>query len=400
MISIKGKHNEAICYCDELEDTARAQIKTLCNQADFAPCKIRIMPDVHAGMGCTIGTTMSIIDKIVPGMVGVDIGCGMESILLEEDHIDLQQLDLAIHGHVPSGRSIRNSPHPLADSVDLQKLRCAKHVNLGRARLSVGTLGGGNHFIELNKGKDGQIYLVIHSGSRHLGVEVAEYYQKQALDSLHGSLERDTANIIEELKAANRHQEIGPFLAERKARQNALPPKELTYVSGGHFDDYLHDMKIVQQFANINRQAMAESILSAMGLREKSRFTTTHNYIDTDKMMLRKGAVSAQLGETLLIPINMRDGSLVCRGKGNADWNNSAPHGAGRLMSRTAAHKQLNMEDYQQQMQGIYTSSVSKATLDEAPMAYKSMESIMKHITPTVEIMDRIVPLYNFKASE
>ncbi len=400
MISIKGKHNEAICYCDELEDTARAQISTLCNQIDFSPCKIRIMPDVHAGMGCTIGTTMSIVDKIVPGMVGVDIGCGMESVLLEEDHVDLQLLDLAIHKHVPSGRSIHNTPHPQADRIDLTTLRCAKQVNLGRARLSVGSLGGGNHFIELNKGSDGQLYLVIHSGSRHLGKEVADYYQKQAFDSLHGSLERNSAQLIEELKAANRHQEIGPFLEEQKAKRSALPPKELTYVSGALFDDYLHDMKIVQQFARINRQAMAESILNAMGLREKSRFTTIHNYVDTDKMMLRKGAVSAQLGESLLIPINMRDGSLVCRGKGNADWNNSAPHGAGRLMSRTAAQKQLSMEDYQQQMEGIYTSSVSQATLDEAPMAYKSMESIVKHITPTVDIVDRIIPLYNFKASE
>ncbi len=402
MITITGTHNEAICYCDELEAKAAAQIKTLCLQKAFADCKIRIMPDVHAGMGCTIGTTMSIRDKIVPGMVGVDIGCGMETTTLKESDIDLARLDEVIRKHIPSGRSVRESAHALNDEIQLDELRCVKQVNLGRARRSIGSLGGGNHFIELNRGSDGCVHLVIHSGSRHLGHEVADYYQKTAFEQLYGTLAEKTKEIIATLKAEGRYQDIAPTLDAFKAQhaQGNLPPKELTYVEGALFDDYLHDMKIVQHFAVLNRRAMTAVILEEMGLHEQDRFTTIHNYIDTDSMMLRKGAVSARAGERLLIPINMRDGSLICVGKGNDDWNQSAPHGAGRLYSRTTAFKQLSMDEYKKQMEGIYTTSVSELTLDEAPMAYKSMESIVKHITPTAEIVDRIIPIYNFKASE
>ncbi len=400
MITIQAKHNEAICYCDELEDSAASQIKTLCQQAAFSDCKIRIMPDVHAGMGCTIGTTMTITDKIVPGMVGVDIGCGMETVALHDRDIDLTRLDRVIRRYIPSGRSIRESHHALNEQIQLDELRCAKRVNLGRARRSIGSLGGGNHFIEANRGSDGTLYLVIHSGSRHLGKEVAEHYQKLAYQQLYTTLETQSAELIEQLKAAGRHQEIAPALEQLRSQRSALPPKELTYLSGELFDDYLHDMKIVQRFATLNRLAIASVILEEMGLCEQSRFTTIHNYIDTDTMMLRKGAVAAHAGQKLLVPINMRDGSLICIGKGNDDWNQSAPHGAGRLYSRTTAFKQLSMEQYIKEMEGIYTTSVTKDTLDESPMAYKSMESIVKHITPTADIIERIIPIYNFKASE
>ncbi len=400
MIKISGKHNEAICYCDELEDTAAAQIRTLCQQSAFADSRIRIMPDVHAGMGCTIGTTMSIHGKIVPGMVGVDIGCGMETVQLLCQDLDKRALDEVIHLRIPSGRSIRNTPHAFNDAIELEQLLCASNVNLGRARLSIGSLGGGNHFIELNQGANGALYLVVHTGSRHLGKEVAEYYQNLAYKQIHGTREHDTIEVLTELKAQNRFSEIGPALEKLKKSFALLPPKELSYLSGALFDDYLHDMKIVQHFASLNRKAIVESILEAMNWSVKEQFTTIHNYIDTEAMLLRKGAVSAQKGEKLLIPINMRDGSLICEGKGNPDWNCSAPHGAGRLLSRSAAMKKLSLAHYQEEMQGVYTTCVCKETLDESPMAYKSQESITKHIGPTATILEQISPLYNFKASE
>lgn len=370
MIEVIGQWNTALCYTDRLEQEAAEQIRAVCNQRAFADSKIRIMPDVHAGIGCTIGTTMTVTDKIVPGMVGVDIGCGMETVKLKEQELDFAKLDALIRRKIPSGRAVRDAAHKRSRDVDLRQLRCAAHVNLDRAQKSIGTLGGGNHFIEVDRGAGDALYLVVHSGSRHLGNEVARYYQNAAVHAL-----KD-------------HREMG-FI-----------PKDLAYVQGKLFEDYIHDMRITQRFAALNRKAMLDVMVSGMELTVEEQFTTIHNYIDTDRGILRKGAVSAQAGEILLIPINMRDGSLICKGKGNPDWNCSAPHGAGRLMSRKDATVSLDLEEYRRQMDGIYTSCVSRSTLDEAPMAYKSMDEILSQIGPTVEVLQQIRPVYNFKAGE
>jgi len=403
MIQIAGTHNTAICYTGELEDVARDQIQAICDRKEFAGSKIRIMPDVHAGMGCTIGTTMTITDKIVPGMVGVDIGCGMETVKIAEREIDFETLDALIRSGIPSGRNIRDDNHLFNTEIDLESLRCVDKVNLVRARRSIGTLGGGNHFIEVGRSDGGELYLVIHSGSRHIGSEVAMYYQDEAYKSHCGASKQQIDETIARLKAEDRAREIEATINKLKDRYRAeiAPmPKDLAYVSGDLFNDYIHDMKIIQRFAALNRRAMAEVILSGLGLTESDRFTTIHNYIDTDSMILRKGAVSAKMGERLLIPINMRDGSLICVGKGNDDWNQSAPHGAGRLMSRRAAFARLSMDEYETEMNGIFTTSVSRLTLDEAPMAYKSIDEIISHIGPTADIVERVRPVYNFKAGE
>ena len=402
MIEIKGEYNTAICYTPELESTAAEQIKAVCDQEAFSSCKIRIMPDVHAGKGCTIGTTMTITDKIVPGMVGVDIGCGMETVRIAQRNISFGKLDDLIRSEIPSGRQIRKEPHPLSDCIDLTALRCRDHVNIQRALCSIGTLGGGNHFIEVDRGSKGELYLVVHSGSRHIGNEVATYYQNEAHNALRSNARYEFAEEIERMKAEGNAAEIQRFLMELKQAGYATTPlpRDLSYVEGQLFDDYIHDMKIIQHFAALNRKAMMDVILTGMDLTAVEQFTTIHNYIDTDHMILRKGSVSAQAGEKLLIPINMRDGSLICIGRGNKDWNCSAPHGAGRLMSRKAALASLSVEEYRQEMSGIYTTCVSRATLDEAPMAYKSMDEIVAQIEPTADIIERIRPVYNFKAAE
>jgi len=402
MIEIKGTHNTAICYCTELEKTAAGQIKAVCDQEAFADSRIRIMPDVHAGMGCTIGTTMTITDKVVPGMVGVDIGCGMETVKLFEREINFDILDELIRKHIPCGREVRGDRHPYVAKIELEQLRCAKHVKLERGYRSIGTLGGGNHFIEIDKGQDGSLYLVVHSGSRHLGNEVARLYQDEGFRALCGNARFQIDETIAKMKAEGNSKEIHKAIKELKKQRAMLTPipKDLAYVEGTLFDDYIHDMKIVQNFARLNRLAMTQVILDSMGLTEVERFTTIHNYIDTDNMILRKGAVSAQKDEKLLIPINMRDGSLICIGKGNVEWNYSAPHGAGRLMSRKQAFDTLSMEQYKEEMEGIYTTCVGRATLDESPMAYKDMSEIISQIESTAKIVDKIKPIYNFKAAE
>ena len=405
MIEVKGTHNSAICYCDELDEKAAEQIQIVCEQIEFAESKIRIMPDVHAGKGCTIGTTMTIKDKIVPGMVGVDIGCGMETAELLEKEIDYEKLDSVIYRNIPAGRGVRRDYHSLNSEIDLTQLRCAGKLDLNRARHSIGTLGGGNHFIEIACTESGTLYTVVHSGSRHLGTEVADYYQDKAymhLLHLSGNTKAQIDEVIAQLKKQGREKEIASTIKRlKKDAARSLPvPRDLAYVTGDLFNDYIHDMKIIQQFAVLNRRAIMDVILSQMGLTKVSEFTTIHNYIDTDAMILRKGAVSAKQGEKLLIPINMRDGSLICIGKGNENWNHSAPHGAGRLMSRTVAFSTLSMDKYREEMAGIFTTCVGKKTLDESPMAYKSMESIVSQITPTAEIILRIKPVYNFKAGE
>ena len=368
MIEIQGAYNSAKVFTDNIEHETMAQIYNLLNQEFIKGSKIRIMPDTHAGMGCVIGTTMTITDKIVPNLVGVDIGCGMETVLLEDERVDLHKLDRAVHEHVPSGFDTRKKIHHYMDEVDLSSLRCAKCINMERAHLSMGTLGGGNHFIELGKDDDGKLYLVVHSGSRNLGKQVCEYYQKAAADGL--------------------------------GRVGKGADRVLAYLEGVLFDDYLHDMAIVQKYAELNRRAIVREITKEMKFKIAESFTTTHNYVDIDSMILRKGAISANEGERVLIPMNMRDGSLVCIGKGNADWNYSAPHGAGRLMSRSAAKSKITLTQFEKSMEGIYSSTINRSTIDEAPFAYKPMEEIVAHIGETADIIATVKPLYNFKAAE
>lgn len=399
MLELKGKYNEAKIFTDTVDEASISQVLLLLNQEFVSDSKIRLMPDIHAGAGCTIGTTMTITDKIVPNLVGVDIGCGMEVIEVKEKHIELEKLDKLIYEKIPSGFNIREKSHRYFKNINLEDLYCYKQIDKKRAEKSLGTLGGGNHFIEANKDNEGNIYIVVHSGSRHLGLEVANYYQEEGYKELNGSAQKDIDTLIMELKAQGKQKEIQKSIAALKNTKRTNIPRQLAYVSGGLFIQYIHDMKIIQKYAELNRQAMIDEIVKGMKLHVIDQFTTIHNYIDTDAMILRKGAVSAKDREKLLIPINMRDGSLICTGKGNDEWNQSAPHGAGRLMSRSAAKESFTVSEFKKQMEGIYTTSVNRDTLDECPMAYKGMDDIVNNIDDTVEI-DRIIkPIYNFKAS-
>ncbi|MBQ9468477.1 MAG: RtcB family protein [Clostridia bacterium] len=400
MITLNGKYSTALVYTDLIEEQAISQIITLCNQESCAGSKIRIMPDVHAGKGCTVGTTMTVGDKVIPNLVGVDIGCGMETVKLKERFIEPQALDKFIYAHIPSGFNIRENAHRYLERIDLCALYCCKHIDLLRAENSLGTLGGGNHFIEADKGSDGAIYLVIHSGSRHLGLEVATYYQNEAYKRLNRCSNEEIRALVDRLKAEGKQKQIETEIKKLCSVKTTNIPKELAFCEGELFGQYIHDMKIVQHFALLNRQAMMADILKGLGLHAAEQFTTVHNYIDTESMILRKGAVSAKEGEILLIPINMRDGSLICRGKGNPEWNCSAPHGAGRLMSRSRAKETFTVSEYKKQMEGIYTTSVNRQTLDECPMAYKSIHDIICNIGDTVDVLDTIKPIYNFKAGE
>ncbi len=398
MIELKGKYNEAKVFTDVVDEASISQVLLLLNQEFVSGSKIRLMPDIHAGAGCTIGTTMTVTDKVVPNLVGVDIGCGMETVLVKEKRMELQKLDKLIYEKIPSGFNIREKTHHYFDEVNLEDLYCYKHINPDRAEKSLGTLGGGNHFIEANKDEEGKLYLVVHSGSRHLGLEVANYYQEEGYQALNGASKQDIETLIAELKENGREREIQKSIAELKNVKRTNIPKQLAYVEGDLFKQYIHDMKIVQEYAMLNRKAMMDEIVKGMKLHIVEQFTTIHNYIDTDSMVLRKGAVSARKGEKLLIPINMRDGSLICIGKGNEDWNQSAPHGAGRLMSRAAAKESFTVSEFKNQMSGIYTTSVNKDTLDECPMAYKGIKDIVDNIGDTAEIQKIIKPIYNFKA--
>ena len=400
MLEVSGRYNQAKIFTDVVDQASIAQVIELCNQEFTVGSRIRLMPDVHAGAGCTVGTTMTITDKVVPNLVGVDIGCGMETARIREDHIELQKLDKLIYAKIPSGFAVRPAVHRYAGQIDLEELYCAKHIQMLRAEKSIGTLGGGNHFIEVDRDDEGRLYVIVHSGSRRLGLEVATYYQEEGYKVLNRTDEASLEQLIAEMKAAGRQKEIQKELKRRKSQKLAGIPRQLAYVSGALFDQYIHDMKIVQRFAELNRQAMMDEIVKGMKLHVEEQFTTIHNYIDTDAMILRKGAVSAKAGEQILIPINMRDGSLLCVGKGNEDWNCSAPHGAGRLMSRGEAKQTFTVSEFKKQMDGIYTTSVGRATLDECPMAYKGMEDILENIGPTAEVTRIIRPVYNFKAGD
>ncbi len=401
-IEIQGKVNTAICYARVVEEEAIEQIRRMCNYGFTEGSRIRIMPDVHAGKGCTIGTTMTVVDKAVPNIVGVDIGCGMYTVRLGKDPIDLEKLDEAAHV-IPSGMNVWEGRQ---ERFDLTELVCYRELkDSKRLERSLGTLGGGNHFIEVDEAADGTKYLVIHSGSRNLGKQVAELYQRLAinLNRGYGDYLEKRDEIIRTYKEQGRKHEIQDALKQlhwHVYESETSIPEDLCYLSGKYLDDYLHDVEICQRFARRNREKMAEIILERTGMTGSDAFHTIHNYIDTDEMILRKGAIAAHAGEKVLIPINMRDGSVLAVGKGNPGWNYSAPHGAGRLMSRRKAKENLSLEDYKKMMEGVYTTSVNEATLDESPMAYKSLEDIIDVIRESVDILDVMKPIYNFKASD
>ncbi len=399
MFEIKGKVNTAVCYANTIEEEAIEQIRRMCDYEFTEGSKICIMPDVHAGKGCTIGTTMTVHGKAVPNIVGVDIGCGMYTINIGKADIDFGKVDEAAH-YIPSGMNVwqgRQERFNLQELVCYRSLRDTKYLER-----SLGTLGGGNHFIEIDQAADGTKYLVIHTGSRNLGKQVAELYQHLAVELHSGKEEyfKKRDEIIATYKAEGRRKEIQAALKELTwEKRDCFIPDDLCYLYGTYFDDYMHDVEVCQQFARRNREKIAEVLLSRIGAEAGESFHTIHNYIDTKNMILRKGAISAYKDEKILIPINMRDGSVLATGKGNPDWNYSAPHGAGRLMSRTKAKETLSMEEYKNVMKGIYTTSVNEATLDEAPMAYKSLDDIIDAIKESVNIIDIMKPVYNFKAS-
>ena len=399
MLEIKGKVNTAICYAKVIEEGAIEQIRRMCDYPMTEGSRIRIMPDVHAGAGCTIGTTMTITDKAVPNVVGVDIGCGMYTVRLAEREIDMEKLDAAAH-FIPSGMNVWEGRQ---EPFDLTALRCFRELkDTKRLERSLGTLGGGNHFIEVDAAADGTKYLIVHSGSRNLGKQVAEHYQRLAIDLNKGKAEyfarRDA--LIAEYKAAGRKSEIQKALkALHWSSRESTIPEDLCFVYGQYLENYLFDVEICQRFARRNREEMAEILLARSGLAAVEAFHTIHNYIDTREMILRKGAIAAHAGEKVLIPINMRDGSVLAIGKGNPEWNYSAPHGAGRIMSRSEAKTTLDLNEYRREMAGVYTTSVNEATLDEAPMAYKSLEDIIDVIRDSVDVIEVLKPIYNFKAN-
>ena len=398
MKEIKGKVNTALCYAKVIEDAAVEQIQRMCDYPFTEGSRIRIMPDVHAGKGCTIGTTMTVRDKAVPNVVGVDIGCGMYTVNLGKAEINMEQMDAAAH-FIPSGTEVWEGRKERFNLLDLRCYRELKDVN--RLERSLGTLGGGNHFIEIDQSADGTKYLIIHSGSRNLGKQVAEHYQRLAVDLNRGKEEyfRKKDALIAEYKAAGRRSEIQAALKKLKwEKRETTIPEDLCFVYGQYLEDYLHDVEICQRFARRSREFMAEVILGRLGLETEDAFHTVHNYIDTEEMILRKGAIAAHEGERVLIPINMRDGSVLAVGRGNPEWNFSAPHGAGRIMSRTDAKERLDLDEYRREMAGIYTTSVSKKTLDEAPMAYKSLSDIIDVIRESVDVIEVLKPIYNFKA--
>ncbi len=402
ILEIKGKVNTALCYANVIEDEAIEQIRRMCDYPMTEGSRIRIMPDVHSGKGCTIGTTMTITDKAVPNVVGVDIGCGMYTVDLGKVDINFEKVDEAAH-FIPSGMNVWEGRQ---ERFDLTKLRCYRDLKdtkrLGR---SLGTLGGGNHFIEIDQAADGTKYLIIHSGSRNLGKQVAELYQKLAvnLSRGYGDYLKQRDEIIRTYKEQGRRKEIQEALKQlhwQVYESETSMPEDLCYLSGTYLEDYLYDVEVCQAFARRNREKIAEIILERTGMDGGESFHTIHNYIDTEEMILRKGAIAARNGEKVLIPINMKDGSVLAVGRGNPEWNYSAPHGAGRLMSRTKAKSSLSLEEYQKRMEGVYTTSVNEKTLDEAPMAYKSIEDIIDVIRESVDIIDVMKPIYNFKASE
>lgn len=395
-------------FTKNVEQEAVDQIELLLAQDAFKDCKVRIMPDVHAGKGCVIGFTADLGEKVIPNIVGVDIGCGMLCVSLGQADIDFEKLDNVIRSYIPSGRDVHEGR--IIRFEELQDLKCYRELrDTKRLERSIGTLGGGNHFIEIDVAEDGEKYLVIHTGSRNLGKQVADYYQNLAFELMSGKdkLYEEQDRLIKQYKAAGRKSEIQSAIAELHRNFKAVNPKipkDLCYLEGEYREVYLHDMRICQKFAYINRVMIAQIICNHMGwgidTDMPDYFECIHNYIDHDLNIVRKGAISAKLGEKVLIPINMRDGCIIGAGKGNEDWNQSAPHGAGRVMSRTKAKELVSLEEFEKSMDGIYTTSINQSTIDESPMAYKTLDEIVENIKDTVDVLAIIKPVYNFKASE
>ena len=397
MFTLNSKYDIVTIYAETIEQEAVSQITQMANSPIGEDAHIRIMPDAHAGKGCVIGTTMKFNGKVCPNIVGVDIGCGVLGYKIAQKDVDLEKLDKVCREVIVSGQAAREEivESKLQENL-LPKLWCWEDLRHKEYLYqSLGTLGGGNHFIELNKDEEGNYWLLIHSGSRNLGKQVAEYYQKLAEHSLVDEHLALRADLIEFLKRQGRQDEIEAELAKVPRR----PATGLEYLQGGNVKDYLHDMAICQAWASFNRALIAKDIIDAMQWEVVNRIESVHNYIDIENSIIRKGAISAQKDELCFIPLNMRDGTLICRGKGNPDWNYSAPHGAGRLMSRAKAKELISLEEFQDSMKDVYSSTVCKATIDEAPFAYKDMEEIMNAIEPTVEIIERIIPVYNYKAT-
>lgn len=392
-------------FTENIEETAKEQIDLLLEQEPFKNSKIRIMPDVHAGKGCVIGFTGDLGNKVIPNIVGVDIGCGMLCVNLGKDNFDLEKLDNVIKQNIPSGMNVHNEP---VQYYDFTKLYCYKELKNknGWLEKSLGSLGGGNHFIEIDKDEDNNKYLVIHTGSRNLGKQVAELYQEKAIKycSFEKEMKEEKSRIIKEYKEQGKTNEIQKTLQDinKKYQGKTKLPKDLCYLEGKDREDYLHDMRLCQEFAVLNREWIAGEIISKMGLAlfVEDSFQCIHNYINFEDNIIRKGSISARKGEKVIIPMNMRDGCIIGIGKGNEDWNYSAPHGAGRVMSRMKAKNELNMLDYKNSMDGIYSTSINENTIDEAPMVYKPMEEILENIKDTVEVTKIIKPIYNFKAND
>ena len=402
MLEIRGKIATAVCYAKVIDESAIAQIHTMCDYELTEGSRVRIMPDVHAGAGCTIGTTMTVLDKVCPNIVGVDIGCGMYTVRLADRELDFERIDEAVHS-IPSGMNVRESK---AEEFGLKDLRCYEALkDIPRLECSLGTLGGGNHFIEIDRTSGGEYCLVIHSGSRNLGKQVADHYQRMAVGrfSDKSRILQERMNVVRTYKEQGRETEISEALKQLMLGYGSMSvsvPEALCWLEGAGLQDYLHDVGICQRFARRSREIMAETILRKTGMTASESFHTIHNYIDTDEMILRKGAIAAHKGEKVLIPINMRDGSVIAVGKGNPEWNFSAPHGAGRIMSRSRAKDSIDLEEYRKAMEGIYSTSVNESTLDEAPMAYKSLEDIIDVIGDSVDIIEIMKPVYNFKAGD
>lgn len=367
MKTVKGKFAGAKIFSDNVEEYAIAQIQMLCDNEIARDSQIRAMPDIHPGKVGTVGLTMTVGARLIPYFLGGDIGCGMSCRVVKAKRVEGKQLDSVIRERVPSGYGIRKEPHRCQEEAELDALKCAAHINYKKAVCSIGTLGGGNHFIEVDADEEGKLYLTVHSGSRHLGVEVTEYYQN---------------------------------LAGQNCREKGIP-HPLSYLEGQQLEDYLYDMRIVQDYAALNRACILDEICRGMKWKVSEQIETVHNYVGTlsdGRKILRKGAVSAGKGEQILVPINMKEGMLLCTGKGNSDWNESAPHGSGRIFRRDQVKEHYTVSDFKKEMKGIYTSCIGKETLDEAPFAYRSMDEIVKATQETMEICRIMKPVYNFKA--
>ena len=389
MIKLQGKRNSAIIFADKIDKPTKTQISELLREEAYADSKIRIMPDTHSGKNVAVGTTMTVKNRIAPSLVGVDIGCGMEVVFLKEKELDLKKLDGAIHALVPAGAKIHDIP---TTSFDFDTLHCKDNVNLERALRSIGTLGGGNHFIEIDRTEEGTLVLVIHSGSRQLGSDVATYYQDQAYRyQCKKQRKRARQSYYDDADAAG-------FIRQKSSQNSVQVKRETAVLEGSLLEKYMHDLDIVVSFADLNRQTIAKLICDHMGLTVTDRFSCIHNYIDTEYMILRKGAISARLGERVIIPLNMRDGALLGVGKGNPEWNFSAPHGAGRACSRTDAKYAFTVEEFKREMEGIYTTTATEGSIDECPMAYKAPSRIFEFIGDTVSDYEIIKPIYNFKS--